>query len=130
MARLQPGLPGIELGGHRALVAGASEPSTDGDPRRELRPASSLFFWLVLELPIQVPLLLAVLGLFQGLDVAFYVTALAFNLFEAAFVLARVCVPRRALKPPTPRSHGLGASRTAEGRSSPGTTSHPSARPR
>jgi hypothetical protein len=53
------------------------------------QPVSSLFFWLALELPIQVPLLLAVLGLFQGLDVAFYVTALAFNLFEAAFVLAQ-----------------------------------------
>ena len=57
---------------------------------------SSLFFWLVLELPIQVPLLLAVLGLFQGLDVAFYVTALAFNLFEAAFVLAQFVYPQSA----------------------------------
>jgi hypothetical protein len=53
------------------------------------QPLSSLFFWLVLELPIQVPLILAVLGLFQDLDPAFYITALAFNLFEAAFVLAQ-----------------------------------------
>jgi hypothetical protein len=53
------------------------------------QPLSSLFFWLVLELPIQVPLILAVLGLFRDLDPAFYVTALAFNLFEAAFVLAQ-----------------------------------------
>lgn len=53
------------------------------------RPISSLFFWLALELPIQVPLILAVLGIFPELDPAFYVTALAFNLFEAAFVLAQ-----------------------------------------
>jgi hypothetical protein len=52
-------------------------------------PVSSLFFWLALELPIQVPLILAVLGLYRELDPAFYVTALAFNLFEAAFVLAQ-----------------------------------------
>jgi hypothetical protein len=53
------------------------------------QPMSSLFFWLVLELPIQVPLILAVLGVARDLDSAFYVTALAFNLFEAAFVLAQ-----------------------------------------
>lgn len=54
------------------------------------RPASVMFFWLALELPIQIPLILAVLGLFPDLDQAFYVTALAFNLFEAAFVLAQL----------------------------------------
>lgn len=53
------------------------------------QPVSSVFFWLALELPIQVPLIIAVLGLRQELDPAFYVTALAFNLFEAAFVLAQ-----------------------------------------
>lgn len=53
-------------------------------------PVSSVFFWLALELPIQVPLIVAVLGLFPELDPAFYITALAFNLFEAAFVLAQV----------------------------------------
>lgn len=54
------------------------------------QPGSSLFFWLVLEIPIQVPLILAVLGRFGHLDSAFYITALAFNLFEAAFVLAQL----------------------------------------
>lgn len=53
------------------------------------QPVSSLFFWLVLELPIQVPLIVAVLGLFPDAEPALYVTALAFNLFEAAFVLAQ-----------------------------------------
>ena len=36
-----------------------------------------------------MPLILAVLGLFPDLGVAFYTTALAFNLFEAAFILAQ-----------------------------------------
>jgi hypothetical protein len=60
------------------------------------RPVSSLFFWLVLEVPIQVPLLLAVLGPFPDLDPAFYTTALVFNLFEAAFVLAQLVYSQRA----------------------------------
>jgi hypothetical protein len=60
------------------------------------RPVSSLFFWIMLEVPIQVPLLLAVLGLFPDLDPAFYTTALAFNLFEAAFVLAQLVYSQRA----------------------------------
>ncbi|MCB0912845.1 MAG: hypothetical protein KDB60_14630 [Propionibacteriaceae bacterium] len=51
-------------------------------------PVAAAFFWVLLELPIQVPLLLAILGIFPGLGPAFYLTALAFNLFEAAFVLA------------------------------------------
>jgi hypothetical protein len=58
------------------------------------RPISSLFFWVVLELPVQVPLILAVLGVFPDLDAAFYTTALAFNLFEAAFVLAQFVYSR------------------------------------
>jgi len=52
------------------------------------RPAVAGFFWLLLEVPIQLPLILAVLGPFPDLGAAFYTTALAFNLFEAAFVLA------------------------------------------
>lgn len=48
------------------------------------------FFWLALELPVQVPLILTVLGVRPDLDPAFYLTALMFNLFEAAFVLAQL----------------------------------------
>jgi hypothetical protein len=51
-------------------------------------PILAGFFWVLLELPIQVPLVLAIVGLFPDLGPAFYLTALAFNLFEAAFVLA------------------------------------------
>jgi O-antigen/teichoic acid export membrane protein len=52
-------------------------------------PLLAAFFWLLLELPVQVPLLLAVSGVRPALDPAFYLTALLFNLFEAAFVLAQ-----------------------------------------
>lgn len=53
------------------------------------RPAASAFFWLALELPIQVPLALIVLGLLPDLVPALYLTALVFTLFEAAFVLTQ-----------------------------------------
>ena len=55
-------------------------------------PMAAAFLWLLLELPIQVPLVLAVLGLYPDLEPAFYTTALVFNLFEAAFVLGRLVV--------------------------------------
>jgi hypothetical protein len=53
-------------------------------------PLRTLFFWLLLELPVQIPLLLIVLGMSQNLEPAFYLTALVFSLFEAAFVLAQL----------------------------------------
>ena len=53
-------------------------------------PAMSAFFWVLLELPIQIPLALTLLGLFPELAPAFYLTALGFNLFQAAFVLAQL----------------------------------------
>lgn len=53
------------------------------------RPIQAGFFWILLELPIQLPLLLTVLRLRPGLEPAFYLTALAFSLFEAAFVLTQ-----------------------------------------
>lgn len=58
------------------------------------QPISSLFFWLALELPIQVPLVLAILGVFEDRAAALYITALAFSLFEAAFVLAQFVYAR------------------------------------
>ena len=54
------------------------------------RPVASSFYWLVLEIPVQLPLVLAVLVIFPDLDEAFYTTALVFNLFQAAFVLAQL----------------------------------------
>jgi hypothetical protein len=53
-------------------------------------PLKAAFFWILLELPVQVPLFLIVLGARPDLDQAFYLTALIFNLFEAAFVLAQL----------------------------------------
>lgn len=52
-------------------------------------PLAAAFFWL-LELAIQVPLLLVVFGVNRDLDLAFYMTALVFHLFEAAFVLSQL----------------------------------------
>jgi hypothetical protein len=53
-------------------------------------PVLAIFFWGFLEVPIQVPLALAMLGVAPSLAPAFYVTALVLNLFQAAFVLARL----------------------------------------
>ncbi len=53
-------------------------------------PLTAVFFWLLLEVPVQVPLILILIGWRQDLAPAFYSTALAFNLFEAAFVLAQL----------------------------------------
>lgn len=53
-------------------------------------PWAAAFFWLLLEVPVQVPLILILIGLWPELDSAFYTTALVFNLFEAAFVLVQL----------------------------------------
>jgi hypothetical protein len=53
------------------------------------RPYSSTFFWLALEVPVQLPLIVTALGVAPDLGQALYTTALVFNLFQAAFVLAQ-----------------------------------------
>jgi hypothetical protein len=53
-------------------------------------PLTAGFFWLLLEIPVQVPLILILVGSWQDLELAFYATALVFNLFEAAYVLAQL----------------------------------------
>lgn len=53
-------------------------------------PVLTVFFWIFLEVPIQVPLVLAILGVAPALAAGFYVTGLVLNLVEAAFVLARL----------------------------------------
>lgn len=53
-------------------------------------PIGVVFFFVFLEIPIQVPLVLAVLGSYPALEPAFYTTALVLNLFEAAFVLTQL----------------------------------------
>ena len=57
-------------------------------------PALTAFFWAFLEVPIQVPLVLVLLGIAPTLAPAFYVTGLVLNLFEAAFLLARLVLAR------------------------------------
>ena len=57
-------------------------------------PAPAVVFWVFFEIPIQVPLVLALLGIASSLAPAFYVTALVLNLFQAAFLLARVVFAR------------------------------------
>jgi len=57
-------------------------------------PILNFFFWMVLEVPIQAPLFLASFGIEPNLAPAFYLTALTLNLFEAAFMLARLVVSR------------------------------------
>lgn len=54
------------------------------------KPVSAILFWLIFEVPLQVPLILAIIGLFPDLEQAFYITALLFNLFSAAYVLSQI----------------------------------------
>jgi len=53
-------------------------------------PATAAFFWLLLEIPVQAPLVLVLTGLWPNLEPAFYTTSLVFSLFEAAYVLAQL----------------------------------------
>ncbi len=52
-------------------------------------PLRSAFFWLLLEIPMQLPLVLIVLGINTELDEAFYITSIILNLLQAAFVMAQ-----------------------------------------
>jgi hypothetical protein len=54
------------------------------------RPVFSVLFWLLLEGPFQVVLVLTILGLYPHLEPAFYTTALLFYLFQAAFALVQL----------------------------------------
>lgn len=57
--------------------------------RAKANPIMAVFFWILLEVPMQLPLILTVLGVFPHLESAFYITALVLNVFQAAFVLAQ-----------------------------------------
>lgn len=76
-----------------AIVLGLRSASTRRMILDQVRqsPVVAAFFWVLLELiPVQLPLVLVILGANPALDVAFYLTALAFNLFQAAFALAQL----------------------------------------
>ena len=51
---------------------------------------SSMFFWILLEAPIHISLILIISGFFPELESAFYTTALLFHLFEATFLLVQI----------------------------------------
>ena len=53
-------------------------------------PVKMALFWLLLEVPLELPLFIVILGLFPDLDSAFYLTGLLFLLFQAAYTLATV----------------------------------------
>lgn len=76
-----------------AIVLALRNASTRGMMLDQARqsPAVAAFFWVLLEvIPVQLPLILVILGVNPKLDVAFYLTALSFNLFQAAFALAQL----------------------------------------
>ena len=56
----------------------------------QANPLMAAFFWVALEIPVQAPLILNILGVFPEFESALYTTSLVFNLFEAAFVLAQL----------------------------------------
>ena len=58
--------------------------------RTRSHPINALILWIFLEVPMQVFLVLAVLGLFPQHEPAFYLAALAFNLFQAVFILVQL----------------------------------------
>ena len=53
-------------------------------------PLVSMFFWILLEAPIHISLVLAIIGIYPDLEPAFYTTALLFHLFEATFLLVQI----------------------------------------
>jgi len=59
-------------------------------------PRATAFFWLVLETPIQIPLILAILGFFPSKAAGFYTVAVVVNLVQGAQLLAQVVYARVA----------------------------------
>ncbi|GAA1467979.1 hypothetical protein [Microbacterium thalassium] len=65
------------------------------------RPALAAVFWGVLEVAIQLPLVLTIIGVFPDQAEALYTTALLVHLFEAAFVLGEFVYARMLRRPAT-----------------------------
>jgi len=57
---------------------------------KETHPVMLVLFWLLFEVPLQIPLILTLIGLFPDLEQGFYITALLFNLFSAAYMLSQI----------------------------------------
>lgn len=56
--------------------------------------AAAAFFWIFLELPIQLPLILILFGAFTSHSAALYVASLVIHLFESAQLLVQVVYAR------------------------------------
>lgn len=69
----------------------------------QTRPALAAVFWGVLEVAIQLPLVLTVIGVFPEHAEAFYTTSLLVHLFEAAFVLGEFVYARLTRRSSRPR---------------------------
>jgi hypothetical protein len=53
------------------------------------------FFWIALEIPLQLSLIVNILGLFQHLSIAFYLTAVIIGFIEAGLFLILIVFRRR-----------------------------------
>ena len=61
--------------------------------RLDLRAA--LFFWIFIEIPIQLPLVFSILGILPSYHEAFYTTSIVLNLIQAGYLLVQfVHAPR------------------------------------
>ncbi|MDH3249329.1 MAG: hypothetical protein OEQ47_10225 [Acidimicrobiia bacterium] len=74
------------------MFYGMRRPENRAAMRAQAKAAPRLyvFFWVAGETPIQVSLLLIVFGVLPEFEPALYLTALVFQLFEAAYVLSEL----------------------------------------
>ena len=57
---------------------------------------AALFFWIFIEIPIQLPLALCILGILPSYHGAFYATSIVLNLIQAGYLLVQfVHSPRK-----------------------------------
>ncbi len=57
---------------------------------------AALFFWIFIEIPIQLPLVLAMIGAFPSIHNAFFITSIILNLIQAGYLLVQfVHAPRK-----------------------------------
>jgi hypothetical protein len=75
-----------------SIVVGFRRPENRVLMRAQMRESSRSFgfFWLFLEVPLQLPLYLIVLGMLPHLEPALYTTSLIILLFQAVFLLTRI----------------------------------------
>jgi len=56
----------------------------------KLNLKAALFFWIVVEIPIQLPLILTIFGVYPDLHPAFYTTAIILNLVQGGILLVQI----------------------------------------